>query len=324
MPANTVRVQQIDHVELVVPDRQQAAEWYQQVLGLEIVPELQSWAADPEGPLMISGDGGKTKLALFQSQPENDPGMAGFRRLAFRVDAASFRRFLDHLSQVPVYDDQGRPVSAEDVVDHQHALSLYFCDPYGHHLEIITYERAKALGEETAAPTASPALAATQVIIYTDGGSLGNPGPGGYAAVLLHKGHRKELSGGFRLTTNNRMELMAAIKGLEALKRPCSVTLYTDSRYLVDAMSKGWARRWRANGWRRSKREKALNPDLWERLLDLCDQHDVKFVWLRGHAGDPENERCDQLSQQAARQENLPPDPGYEASRGQAEPPSTA
>ncbi|MDI9570245.1 MAG: ribonuclease HI [Pseudomonadota bacterium] len=144
-----------------------------------------------------------------------------------------------------------------------------------------------------------------EVTIYTDGGCLGNPGPGGYGVVLIHGRARKELSGGCRLTTNNRMELTAAIVGLQALKTPCRVTLFTDSQYLVNAMTKGWAQRWRRNGWMRNKLEKALNPDLWEKLLDLCSRHEVRFVWIRGHAGNPENERCDELSRQAARGENL-------------------
>jgi len=153
------------------------------------------------------------------------------------------------------------------------------------------------------------------ITLYTDGGSLGNPGPGGYGVVLIYKQHRKELSGGYRRTTNNRMELTAAISGLEALKQPCRVTLYTDSRYLVDAVSKGWAKSWRAKGWMRNKKDKALNPDLWTRLLDLLEQHQVEFVWVKGHAGEAENERCDQLSVAAARRENLPADAVYEESQ---------
>ena len=151
-----------------------------------------------------------------------------------------------------------------------------------------------------------------QVTLYTDGACIGNPGPGGYGVVLLHEGQRKELSGGFRLTTNNRMELIAAIVGLRALKERCSVTLYSDSRYLVESMTQGWAKQWRANHWRRGKRGKALNPDLWEQLLDLCDQHEVEFVWVQGHAGHRENERCDQLSMQAAQRRDLPADGVYE------------
>jgi len=149
------------------------------------------------------------------------------------------------------------------------------------------------------------------VTIYTDGACIGNPGPGGYGAVLIYDGHRRELSGGYRKTTNNRMEMMAAIIGLEALKARCSVTLYSDSDYLVKAVSKGWAQRWRANGWRRNKRERALNPDLWQRLLQLCECHEVQFRWVKGHAGTPENTRCDELAMKAARQPDLPPDEGY-------------
>jgi ribonuclease HI len=150
------------------------------------------------------------------------------------------------------------------------------------------------------------------VTIYTDGGCLGNPGPGGYGAVLIYGTKRKELSGGFRRTTNNRMELMAAIRGLEALKHPCRVTLYSDSEYVVNAMKQGWARRWRDNGWRRNKKDKAVNPDLWERLLQLCEIHQVSFQWVRGHAGTPENERCDEMAQDAARGEHLDVDQHYE------------
>ena len=114
-----------------------------------------------------------------------------------------------------------------------------------------------------------------KVIIYTDGACLGNPGPGGYGVVLLYDSHRKELSGGFRLTTNNRMEIMAAIVGLSALKRSCTATLYTDSQYLVNALTKGWVEKWRVNGWMRNKRDRALNQDLWEQLLALCSRHKV-------------------------------------------------
>ncbi len=151
-----------------------------------------------------------------------------------------------------------------------------------------------------------------KIVIYTDGACIGNPGPGGYGVVLLYDGHRKELSGGFRLTTNNRMEIMAAITGLQALNQRCAVTLYTDSQYLVNSIMKGWAARWRANGWKRNKRERAINADLWERLLELCALHEVTFKWVKGHAGNPENERCDQLSMQAALQPDLAIDTGYE------------
>ena len=136
----------------------------------------------------------------------------------------------------------------------------------------------------------------TQVSLYTDGACTGNPGPGGWGAILRCGGTEKELSGGEAQTTNNRMELTAAIEGLSALKRPCRVTLYSDSQYLVNAVTKGWAKRWQKNGWMRTKTEAALNPDLWERLLALLEQHEVTFVWVRGHAGHPENERCDRLA----------------------------
>jgi ribonuclease HI len=157
------------------------------------------------------------------------------------------------------------------------------------------------------------------VIIYTDGACLGNPGPGGYGVILLYEGHKRELSGGYRKTTNNRMEITAAIVGLEALKDKCSVILYSDSEYLVKAMSKGWIQRWQANAWKRNKREQVLNPDLWKRLLQLCEYHDVQFTWVKGHAGSLENIRCDELAMEAARQQNLPADEGYiKESQGKA------
>ncbi|MFY9610631.1 MAG: ribonuclease HI [Blastocatellia bacterium] len=155
-----------------------------------------------------------------------------------------------------------------------------------------------------------------KVTIYTDGACLGNPGPGGYGVVLLYGGHRKELSGGFRLTTNNRMELLAVIVGLRSLKERCSVKVYCDSQYVVNAIEKGWAARWRANGWRRNKKEKAINADLWEQLLDLCEKHEVEMVWVRGHSGVKENERCDVLSVAAASQPELAIDEAYEKTLG--------
>ena len=150
-----------------------------------------------------------------------------------------------------------------------------------------------------------------QVVIYTDGACSGNPGPGGYGVVMLFNGHRKELSGGFCKTTNNRMELLGAIEGLRALKDRCAVKLHTDSQYVVNAIEKGWAAKWKANGWMRNKKDKAVNPDLWEQLLDLCKQHKVEFIWVRGHSGNVENERCDVLAVAAAQQPNLPVDEGY-------------
>ena len=150
-----------------------------------------------------------------------------------------------------------------------------------------------------------------RVYIYTDGACIGNPGPGGYGIILLYQGHRRELSGGYRRTTNNRMEVMAAIIALESLKEKCRVTLYSDSEYLIKAMSRGWAKKWRAKGWKRTKGEKVLNPDLWERLLQLCEHHEVQFSWVKGHAGTVENARCDELAMQAAQQPNLPSDESY-------------
>ena len=147
--------------------------------------------------------------------------------------------------------------------------------------------------------------------IHTDGACLGNPGPGGYGVVLRYGNYLGELSGGYRLTTNNRMELLAAIKGLEALPQPCKVVLYSDSRYLVDAMEKGWAVKWRDNDWMRNKSARAVNPDLWATLLDLCATHDVEFRWVRGHSGVADNERCDRLAVAAAKGKDLLPDPGY-------------
>ena len=136
----------------------------------------------------------------------------------------------------------------------------------------------------------------TEVQLYTDGACSGNPGPGGYGAILRCKGYEKEISGGEAKTTNNRMELMAVIRGLEALNRRCRVTIYSDSKYFVDAVEKGWAKSWKKNGWRNASKQPAKNPDLWEKLLTLLDNHEVKLVWLKGHAGHPENERCDRMA----------------------------
>lgn len=151
------------------------------------------------------------------------------------------------------------------------------------------------------------------VLIYTDGACDPNPGgPGGYGILLIYNEKRKEISGGFRSTTSNRMEVYAAIKALESLKEPCRVTLHSDSKYLVRAMSKGWAQRWKDKDWWRNERDRAINADLWDKLLSLCTTHQVKFVWVQGHAENPENERCDHLAVDALKQKNLPPDEGYE------------
>ncbi len=134
------------------------------------------------------------------------------------------------------------------------------------------------------------------VEIFTDGACSGNPGPGGWGAILRFLGREKELSGGERETTNNRMELTAVIEALSALKEPCRVTLTTDSKYVCDAVLKGWVYSWKANGWRKADKKPALNVDLWEKLLPLLETHEVSFNWVKGHAGHPENERCDALA----------------------------
>ncbi|MCF7974016.1 MAG: ribonuclease HI [Phycisphaerae bacterium] len=150
-----------------------------------------------------------------------------------------------------------------------------------------------------------------KVTIYTDGGCLGNPGPGGYGVVMMCGSHRKELCAGYRLTTNNRMELLASIVALESLKEQCEVVLHTDSQYVVNGIEKGWAAKWRSNRWMRNKTDKAVNPDLWARLLDICEKHQVTFKWVKGHAGHRENERCDQLANGAGLRPDLLEDENY-------------
>ena len=152
-----------------------------------------------------------------------------------------------------------------------------------------------------------------QVIIHTDGSCLGNPGPGGWAAVLRLEGseHRRELAGGYERTTNNRMEIMAVLEALAALKEPCSVSLYTDSQYVRNAVEKRWLQSWQRHGWRKADKQPVKNADLWHRLLPLLERHQVHFFWLRGHAGRIENERCDRLAREQAGLSSLPPDPGF-------------
>lgn len=135
-----------------------------------------------------------------------------------------------------------------------------------------------------------------EVSIFTDGACSGNPGPGGWGTILRYKNHEKEISGGEANTTNNRMELKAAIEGLKLLKERCKVTLYSDSQYVCNGLKLGWAKKWRANGWMRTKTEPALNSELWEELLELYEYHEVEIVWVKGHAGHPENERCDAMA----------------------------
>ena len=174
----------------------------------------------------------------------------------------------------------------------------------------------KSKTEKKSSPAAKAAHASApadgHIIIYTDGGCSFNPGPGGYGAVILNGDARRELSGGFRLTTNNRMELSGCIEGLKRLPAPSSVTLISDSKYVVDAATKGWAKKWRKNGWMRTATDAAENYDLWGQLLDLCEKHSVEFVWVKGHAGNTENECCDRLATTAAADKNLPADTAYE------------
>ena len=135
-----------------------------------------------------------------------------------------------------------------------------------------------------------------KVDIFTDGACSGNPGPGGYGVILRYNGIEKVLSGGEPSTTNNRMELLGVISGLEALKTRCCVKVYTDSKYVVNAVVNGWAKSWKAKGWKKKDGKPAKNPELWERLLQLLDKHEVEFIWIKGHDGHPENERCDALA----------------------------
>ncbi len=144
-----------------------------------------------------------------------------------------------------------------------------------------------------------------KIEIFTDGACSGNPGPGGYGVVMKYEKHVKELSDGYAETTNNRMELLGVIVALESLKEPCDVTVTTDSQYVVNGIEKGWAKKWKAMGWMRNKKEPALNSDLWERLLQAMARHKVGFAWIRGHSGHAENERCDKLATEAAAKPEL-------------------
>jgi ribonuclease HI len=200
----------------------------------------------------------------------------------------------------------------------------------GFYTEEQAFAWLRELGEETVAahaPTLLPylketasgkkstldekALNAGKVVIYTDGSAMDNPGAGGYAAVIRKGDRQKEIARGFARTTNNRMELMACIAALQHLEQKSQVLIFSDSKYIVDAIEEKHAYRWRANRWMRSTREKVANVDLWKKLLTLCDEHDVDFHWVRGHAGNPFNERCDFLAKQAATSSNLRMDHGY-------------
>jgi ribonuclease HI len=176
-----------------------------------------------------------------------------------------------------------------------------------------TYGSTKAIGRrKSTPPLTEKTLKNNEVTIYTDGGARFNPGPGGYGVVQIYNGMRKELSGGFRLTTNNRMELMACIVALRELEhRDRPVTLYSDSSYVVNGISKGWAKSWRKRGWLKADKKPAVNPDLWADLLELIEDLKITFIWVKGHAGNPLNERCDELAVAAAGRDNLPEDEGY-------------
>ncbi|MBQ3893204.1 MAG: ribonuclease HI [Desulfovibrio sp.] len=150
------------------------------------------------------------------------------------------------------------------------------------------------------------------VSIHTDGSCLGNPGPGGWGAVLAFGGARREMSGGFAQTTNNRMEILAVVEALRALKEPCAVELWTDSQYVAKAIREGWLAKWKRNGWQTSAKKPVKNRDLWLMLDPLLARHDVRFHWLKGHAGHAENERCDELARACAGSSGLPADEGFE------------
>jgi ribonuclease HI len=154
-------------------------------------------------------------------------------------------------------------------------------------------------------------MAKDRVVIYTDGACDGNPGPGGIGVVMESGGTRKEYSQGYHLTTNNRMEILAVIQGLESIKKPSQVTIYSDSKYVVDAMTRGWVQNWASMGWVRKSGKRVPNADLWKRLLPLVGRHELTFKWVKGHAGDPGNERADELSYAAIEGSNLLEDDGY-------------
>ncbi len=156
-------------------------------------------------------------------------------------------------------------------------------------------------------PTPAPVIT-----IYTDGSSRGNPGPGGFGTLLICGPKRKEVSAGYVRTTNNRMELLAAIAGLEVLKRPSIVTLHSDSKYLIDALNKGWLKGWKRRGWIKSDKQPVKNIDLWKRLDAAAASHEITWKWVKGHAGNPNNERCDELATNAADSSKLRPDRGFE------------
>lgn len=185
--------------------------------------------------------------------------------------------------------------------------------------DLIEYLDEKTDSSPALAETIAELLKSEKVVMFTDGSA--NSGVGGYGIVLKYKESVKELSGGFRKTTNNRMEIIACIEGLRALKKKSDVVIFSDSQYVVNSISKGWAQKWQAQGWMRNEKERAENSDLWAQLLELCNQHTVEFQWVKGHNGTKENERCDQLAMKAAQKRTLPVDAGFENGKP-ANPPS--
>lgn len=152
-----------------------------------------------------------------------------------------------------------------------------------------------------------------KIVIFTDGGASGNPGPGGWGAILLYKDNQKELGGGYAHTTNNRMELLAVIEALKALKnKNLQIELFSDSKYVVDGYTKGWAKNWRKNGWKKADKKRAENVDLWQDLLDICESLEINFNWVKGHSNIAQNERCDEIAKEWMNKQNLPKDEGYE------------
>jgi len=183
--------------------------------------------------------------------------------------------------------------------------------------------RPRQVRQTAAPPARRPDDRDGRILVFTDGGSIHNPGPGGYGILIMDTGGRREISGGFRKTTNNRMELMGCIVALSQFEKPARVLLRSDSQYVVNGIIKGWAARWRQNGWMRTPDEPAQNSDLWDKLLILIEKHDVVFEWVKGHAGHAENERCDELARAASLKKNLPADLAYEGKRSTLSPGKT-
>jgi ribonuclease HI len=178
--------------------------------------------------------------------------------------------------------------------------------------DLVEYLDEKVDSSPTLSEQIADLLKSEKVVVFTDGSANADSGAGGYGVILKYRESVKELSGGFRKTTNNRMEIMACIEGLRALKKKSDVVIFSDSQYVVNSISKGWAKKWQAQNWMRNDKESAENPDLWAQLLELCNQHNVEFQWVKGHNGTRENERCDRLALAAAQKRNLPADEGFE------------